>query len=112
MLEENETLRGQIPDLIYNLMLPHLEKLDEVISPGLTILRWTSLNISDYIDTVKASLRELETLIDRARDILDVRIEGGLTHIRQAVLCELPETEPWTPAEFLDKVNVSSLCLQ
>lgn len=107
MLEENETVRSHIPDLLYNLMLPHLETVDEVLSPGLTLLQWTSLNISDYIERVSTSLTEFDTLIFRARDILDMRIEGGLTKIAQATLCHLPESEPWTPQEFSDYTNVS-----
>ena len=107
MLEENESIRAQIPDLLFNLMQPHLEMMDETLSPGLTLLRWTSLNIDSYIDSVRISLKELETLIGRAKDILDVRIEGGLNSIKQTVLCELPEGEQWTPQQFMDKVNVS-----
>lgn len=107
MLEDNESVRAQIPDLLFNLISPHLEMMDETLSPGLTLLRWTSLNIDSYIDSVRASLKELETLISRAKDILDVRIEGGLNRIKQTVLCELPEAEQWTPQQFMDKVNVS-----
>lgn len=106
MLEENKNVRDKIPDLFHNLMISHLEKVDEVLSPGLTVLRWTSLNVDSYVESVYTALGELEVLIARLNDILEMRIEEGLKHINSLVLCELPDAEPWTTQEFLDKTLV------
>lgn len=112
MLEENQSVRSKIPDTFSVLMIPHLEKVDEALSPGLTVLRWTSLNIINYIEGVRKALKELEILISQANDILEMRIEGELEKMRQVVLCELPTTEPWTVQELLDKTVVCKFIVE
>ncbi len=109
MVSENEGVRGKIPELFATLMAPHLERVDEMISPGLTLLRWTSLNIGTYVESVQASLRELELLIDRSNDVVTLRIEGAIKEIQMMQLCELPDGEPWTIEEFVAKTQVSSV---
>lgn len=109
MLNEDSRIRGKIPELFAPLMEPHLEKLDEMISPGLSILRWTSLNIRAFTESVHKTLDDLELLIDRARDVLEVWIEEELKIIQTCQLCELPDNEPWTMDEFLRKTEVSHL---
>ena len=54
------------------------------------------------------SLKELELIIDRARDVLELQIEGELKVIQSSQLCELPDNEPWTVDEFLKRTEVSS----
>ncbi len=88
------------------MMVPHLEQIDKMISPGLTILRWTSLNIDAYVDSVTTSVKSLELLIDRAIDIWSIQIEGNLSAIQSTQLCELPENEPWTIEQFVNKTRV------
>ena len=107
MLRENKRIREKIPELFVPLMKPHLEKVDEMLSPGLSILRWTSLNIRAFTESVHKSLKELELLIDRATDVLEVWIEGELKKMRNTQLCELPDNEPWTMEEFMRKTEVS-----
>ena len=107
MINENKRIRGKIPELFEPLMEPHLEKVDEMLSPGLSILCWTSLNIRAFTESVHKSLKQLELLIDRATDVLEVWIEGELKIIQNSKLCELPDNEPWTTDEFLQKTEVS-----
>lgn len=109
MLNENNRIRGKIPELFEPLMEPHLERIDEMLSPGLSILRWTSLNIRAFTESVHESLKKLELLIDRATDVLEVWIEEELRVIQSTKLCELPDNEPWTVEEFLQKTEVSSV---
>ena len=80
--------------------------MNEVIGPGLTVIRWTSVNVINYVNTVKGKLRELEILIDRANDILEKRIDGILKSTLATKLCDLPDNEPWTIAEFVNKAEV------
>ena len=83
--------------------------MDEVIGPGLTVIRWTSVSVINYVDTVKGKLHELEILIDRANDILEKRIDGILKNTLVTKLCDLPENEPWTIIEFVNKAEVCVL---
>ena len=106
MVAENDRIRGKIPELFSALMEPHLEKVDEVISPGLTVLRWSSLNIDSYLQAVGDNLKELELLVDRVSHTHKIRIEGVLQDIQNTQLCELPDSEPWTIDEFVNCTQV------
>ena len=106
MVEENNRIRGRIPELFTVLMVPHLEKVDEVISPGLTVLRWTSLNIEPFLKSVGESLKELELLVERVSNTLEFQINGVLQDIQNTQLCDLPDGEPWTVDEFFKRTQV------
>ena len=105
-MSEIARVRKKIPEIFEPMMVPHLEQIDKMISPGLTILRWTSLNIDAYVDSVTTSVKSLELLIDRAIDIWSIQIEGNLSAIQSTQLCELPENEPWTIEQFVNKTRV------
>ena len=111
MVAGNDKIRGKISEispseLFSPLMKPHLEKVDEVISPGLTVLRWTSLNIDAYLTSVGESLKELELLVERVSNTYEFQIEGVLAEIQSMELCALPDSEPWTVDEFVNQTEV------
>ncbi len=87
----------------------HLEKIDEVISPGLTSLKWNSLNIDSYIESVQVALKKLDLLITRAGNILATGIEGEMAKCSSLVLFNLPDIEPWTTEEFIQETKVSDI---
>lgn len=74
MVSENKKVRRRIPDLLSPLTDIHFEKVDKVISPGLTLMRWNSLNLEAYVSDVTTALRELDLLIDRAINIHENRV--------------------------------------
>ena len=106
MVQENERVRAQIPELFATLMEPHLERTDEALSPGLTVLRWTSLSLDTYVQSVQVTLQQLELLVKRVSDTLQFRVEGVLQEIQDTVLCEMPDNEPWTVTEFVSRTEV------
>lgn len=108
MVNENNRVRGKVSELFAPLMAPHLEKVDEVLSPGLTLLSWSSLSLGSFIDAVYASLKELELLIDRVTGIHENRIKAVLKDMLSVPLCELPEADTTTIEEFTS--NTSALC--
>ncbi|XP_038070084.1 dynein heavy chain 5, axonemal-like isoform X1 [Patiria miniata] len=108
LMEENKRVRAKIHPVFEPLMLPHINKLDNVIEPGLTMLSWTSMNIDSYVESVYKSLGELELLMDRANDLCQFRINAVLLDMSTTPLCELPEDEPWTIDQFLQ--NTQDLC--
>ena len=106
LVQENVRVRKKIPELFEPMMVPHLERVDEMISPGLTILCWTSLNLEAYVDSVTNCLKSLELLIDRATDVWEIQIKGNLDAIQNTLLCDLPDNEPWTPDQFIARAQV------
>ncbi|XP_071957897.1 dynein axonemal heavy chain 5-like isoform X2 [Antedon mediterranea] len=100
LLLENKRVRGKIHQVFESLMMPHINKLDAVIEPGLSMLTWTSLNIESYVTDVYTALGNLDLLMDRANDLVQFRINSVLYEMSTTHLCELPEDDPWTIAEF------------
>ena len=100
-----------IPELFEPLMAPHLEKVDERLSPGLTVLYWSSISISEFLQEARTALEELELLVTRAKNLLEVRILGQLDSINSTVLCELPEGSPWTMEELLKATKVMPILI-
>jgi dynein heavy chain len=96
LLSENRRVRAKIPAAFEQLMVPHIEKVEVAIDPGMTKLTWTSINIPEYMDGVYAALADLELLMDRANDLVEFRINAVLHDIASTTLCELPDEEPWT----------------
>lgn len=56
MLKENKRVRDLIQPAFEPLMVPHINKLDKVLDPGLTMLTWTSINIELYTASVHEAL--------------------------------------------------------
>lgn len=78
----------------------HYEKVNTVISPGLTLIHWTSINLDAYITSVTSSLKQLEILVDRLIDTNENRIGHILTEITNITLVELPESCTLSASEF------------
>lgn len=107
-MKENNRIRGKVPALFTPLIGPHFEKVDEVLSPGLSVIRWSSLNLTAFVEAVNAALTELEQLIDRINGIHKDRIQVAFKCMLKVPLCELPDSETVTIDEFV--ATTSTMC--
>ncbi|KAG9479366.1 hypothetical protein GDO78_012827 [Eleutherodactylus coqui] len=105
MLMDYQSFTNRIPALLRPLMTPFISQIEEVLSPGLTQLTWTSLNIDKYIANVYSSLREVEQTCKEASDILECRIEKLLEDISDTLLVDLPEGDTITVPVFLERTE-------
>ncbi|XP_027744232.1 dynein heavy chain 5, axonemal isoform X6 [Empidonax traillii] len=110
MLAEYKRIKMKIQHPIEQLMVPRLANVDDAIQPGLMLLTWTSLDIEKYINTVFHKLAELELLLDRVNDLVEFRIDAVLQEMNSVPLCKLPEEEPLSCEEFLQKTK--ELCVK
>ncbi|XP_010139316.1 PREDICTED: dynein heavy chain 5, axonemal-like, partial [Buceros rhinoceros silvestris] len=110
MLSEYKRIKLKIQHPIEQLMAPWLANVDDAIQPGLMLLTWTSLNIEKYINTVLYKLGGLELLLDRVNDLVEFRIDAVLREMNRVPLCKLPEDEPLSCEEFLQKTK--ELCIK
>lgn len=51
-VEKNQEIRQKIQPPFQTLLLPRIQRLNDIIKPGLTSITWVSLTIDDYIQTV------------------------------------------------------------
>uniref|UniRef100_A0A8B9H9C9 AAA+ ATPase domain-containing protein n=1 Tax=Astyanax mexicanus TaxID=7994 RepID=A0A8B9H9C9_ASTMX len=107
MLRDFEAAVIRIPALLQPLMKPFINRVETALSPGLTTLSWTSLNISSY--GAYESLRELEQVGKVITDILECRIERILDFMSFTALLALPEEDPVLPKNFLSDTET---CMQ
>nr|XP_054361159.1 dynein axonemal heavy chain 5 [Mirounga angustirostris] len=110
MLAEYQRVKSKMPPTIEPLMAPHLAKVDEALQPGLAALSWTSLNIEIYLKNTFAKIKDLELLLDRVNDLMEFRIDAVLEEMSSTPLCQLPEEEPLTCADFLQVTK--DLCIK
>jgi dynein heavy chain len=68
-------------------------------------LKWTSMNIDQYIHTVWMELNKLEQLVRSVNDIMEARIDSNLKHVNRIMLIDLPE-EADGPVSLDDFVDV------
>ncbi|MGH0159990.1 UNVERIFIED_CONTAM: hypothetical protein FKN15_038542 [Acipenser sinensis] len=94
MLQDYESAVNKIPAMTKPLMQQFVGRVEEALSPGLTMLSWTSLNIERFIGNVYSTLTELEQTVKEASDTLDCRIEHILLAMSSTPLVVLPEEEP------------------
>uniref|UniRef100_H0ZAY7 AAA+ ATPase domain-containing protein n=1 Tax=Taeniopygia guttata TaxID=59729 RepID=H0ZAY7_TAEGU len=110
MLAEYKRIKLKIQHPFEQLIAPQLVEVDNAIQPGLMLLNWTSLNIEKYINTVFSKLAGLELLLDRVNDLVEFRIDAVLQEMSRVTLCMLPEDEPQSCEEFLQKTK--ELCIK
>lgn len=109
LVNENKRVRNKIPELLSPLMDLHFEKVDKAISPGLTLIQWTSINLDAFISSVTTSLGELELLINRLIDTHELRIMVPFKEIEDIYLFEIPESSTMKAPEVYSTTN--KLCL-
>uniref|UniRef100_A0A8P0PPD2 Dynein axonemal heavy chain 5 n=1 Tax=Canis lupus familiaris TaxID=9615 RepID=A0A8P0PPD2_CANLF len=110
MLAEYQRVKSKMPPTIEQLMVHHLAKVDEALQPGLAAITWASLNIETYLKNAFAKIKDLELLLDRVNDLMEFRIDAVLEEMSSTPLCQLPQEEPLTCAEFLQMTK--DLCVK
>ncbi|XP_027535085.1 dynein heavy chain 5, axonemal-like isoform X2 [Neopelma chrysocephalum] len=99
-----ECLNG-IPVMLKPLMKPFIGQVEDALTPGLTRLSWTSLNINKFIQNVYSTLRELDYVVKEAADTLECRIERILEDMSNTALIILPEDKPIDAISFLEQIE-------
>ncbi|XP_072567808.1 dynein axonemal heavy chain 5 [Paramormyrops kingsleyae] len=99
MLNDMEEAKKRIPTILQPLMQPFHSHIDEGISPGLTMLSWSSTNTEKFVKNVYSVLHELGHIGKTATDILECRIERVLQAMCSSSLLVLLE-EPLAPSAF------------
>ena len=105
LVDEYERVINKVPELFKVLAVPHIEEVDVAISPGLTILRWTSLNLSPFITDVQNSLNEFEKLIDSALGIHKDRILQTFSNMILVPMVEVPTNDVISIEEFTQRTE-------
>ncbi|TPP55936.1 Dynein axonemal heavy chain 5 [Fasciola gigantica] len=101
LITEIEESESEIPALLVPLLKTFTERVQHAISPGLSILTWSTTNVDHYIQKVREEVCALRLLTKRASDTLQCRIDEVLDEMAHTSLCDLPEKKQVTLQEFL-----------
>ncbi|XP_039610084.1 dynein heavy chain 5, axonemal-like [Polypterus senegalus] len=102
MLNHYQSVLNRIPSMVHPLMQPFVARVEEALSPGLTMLSWSSLNTDKFIENVYSCLQELEQIVKEMSDILECRIDNVFQAMSSTVLLDLPEDEPMEMHAFYE----------
>ncbi|CAD7937238.1 unnamed protein product [Amoebophrya sp. A120] len=103
VLREYRRVVQTVKPIASNLLKPHLDNLEFQLRPGRVTLTWTSMNITNYIDTVWRELRKLEQLVLTVNDIMENRVDASLKAVARLLLVSLPEeSETVSLDDFID----------
>ncbi|XP_066579440.1 dynein axonemal heavy chain 5-like [Amia ocellicauda] len=102
MLQDFQEALNKVPDILQPVMQPFVMQVDEALSPGLTMLTWTSLDIERFIDTVYGALEGLQQMGKWSGDALECRVERVLQAMCSTALLDLSDEQPVEPLSFQD----------
>ena len=106
-VKEHDRVHAKVPTLFGTLMTPYLNRLDEVVRPGLITITWIALNIPSFVDSIHRAVGEVDLLIDRVTGVQQNRIDLALQEMLKVELCALPPCdEVMTIEEFQSGTKV------
>ena len=108
MVAEYCRVTDKVPELFKTLMVPHVEKVNEAISPGLTVLQWTSLSVDGFLQSAYNAITSFEHMLETALSIHENRVKQTFSSMRATPLCSMPDNDVITVEEFL--TTARSLC--
>ena len=108
LVSEYNRIIKKVPELFFSLMDIHIEKVERAISPGFTLIRWTSLNLDEYISNAGSALSLLELLVDRLLNMHENRIMIPLKEIEGIPLFQISDAAAMRPSEVYE--ITSNLC--
>lgn len=105
LVSDYERILHKIPELFSFLATPHIEQVLIAFSPGLSILRWTSLSLSNFVTNVQSTLETFERLIDTVLGIHNNRILETFSQILRVPLVEVPSQDVITIESFVERTK-------
>jgi dynein heavy chain len=99
-LEVYSRVVRMVSPVVRSLLKPHLQDLMHTLSPALTSMNWTSMNIDSFIDSLHQVLSRFEYLVTQVNDILQNRVTKNLELISGLMLLDLPPNKSFTLKEF------------
>ncbi|XP_076166225.1 dynein heavy chain 8, axonemal kl-3 [Ptiloglossa arizonensis] len=101
LVEENNALRRRIPTIFLNFIKIIFADLEIAFQPCLSVITWTSLNISEICDKIKEALTPVQIFVKSIIDMKEARVDEVFESISEATLLKL-DNYPKQPSDLLD----------
>lgn len=105
VIEEFVSTARRVKLEVRPLLLPHLVRVASLLAPGLETLTWTAPGWKDFCQTTREEIKTFDILITRVHDVYANRILQVLASMQKITLHALPEDQPWSIEEFVEKTE-------
>lgn len=105
VIEEFVSTARRVKLEVRPLLLPHLVRLSSLLMPGLKTLTWTKPGWKEFCQFTREEIKSFDVLITRVHDVYSNRILQVLASMQKITLHALPEEDPWSIDEFLEKTD-------
>ena len=105
VIEEFVSTARRVKLEVRPLLLPHLVRVASLLTPGLDSLTWTSPGWKDFCQSTRDEIKTFDVLITRVHDVYANRILQVLASMQKITLHALPEDQPWSIEEFVEKTE-------
>ncbi|KAG8237937.1 hypothetical protein J437_LFUL017487 [Ladona fulva] len=92
------------------LFLPQLVRLTALLTPGLNIIKWTDSGWKYFYTATLEAVKQFDVLVTRVHDVYTNRILQVLSSMQKVTLHILPEDEPSSVEEFVERTETN--CIQ
>ena len=94
-------LTNRIPEKLYPIMAPMKVRVLSTFDTGLRAINWLSVGLPEFIETLFADLKRMDTYLSSVLSLLDVRINNAYNELRNTELVAMPpHDEVWSVKEF------------
>ena len=101
VLIEHDRVMSHLIPVVNSLIRAHLEHLSSIISPGLNLLTWQSLNIEQYVTKIQVGIQKFDEVMHKISELVDVRIEKNLRSISKLLLVDISAESTFTLDQFV-----------
>ncbi|XP_046389607.1 dynein axonemal heavy chain 5 [Ischnura elegans] len=92
------------------LFLPQLVRLTALLTPGLNTIKWTDPSWKPFYASTLEAVKQFDVLVTRVHDVYTNRILQVLSGMQKVTLHILPDEEPWSVEEFVERTEAH--CIQ
>ena len=100
-LNKYHGVKAAIPANCLPLLTPHLAHLQSILTPAMSVMTWTSLNIDAFLASLNLSIQRFSDLVSQCNDVIANRIEKNLRMIAGMAMFELSPGKVTTLKEFV-----------
>lgn len=93
LLERFLLIKHKVPQDLAVLLRPLLKKVEKAFMPGVTNINWTSLKCEEYFEYIDYHQCDLEEIIKKTHEILNLRVNQYLYEISHTLMIDFPEGE-------------------
>jgi dynein heavy chain len=100
LLKQYNSILDKISPVSKSILKPHLKYVEKTISPAITSMTWTSMNIPQFIAQLSSTLNDFGNLIKQTNDIIANRIEKKLDYVSSLSFLNTPSGQTFSLKDF------------